>query len=100
MLRHMKILTAILVLMFLALQYQLWVGEGGLPEVWQLQKALEEQKKENARLLERNAKLQAEVKGLKQGLEAVEEVARDELGMIKEGEVFYQIIESPSDNKN
>lgn len=96
----MKVLVAILLLMFLALQYQLWVGEGGLPEVWQLQNALEQQQKENATLRERNARLQAEVKGLKQGLDAVEEVARDELGMIKEGEVFYQIIESPSDKNN
>ena len=97
----MKVLIAILLLMFLALQYQLWVGEGGLPEVWQLQKALDAQQLENAELRDRNARLQAQVKDLKQGLEAVEEVARDELGMVKEGETFYQIIESkpPDDGK-
>lgn len=92
----MKVLVAILAIMFLALQYQLWIGEGGLPEVWQLQGELEKQRLENQKLIERNRSLEAEVKDLKQGLEAIEEYARDELGMIKENEVFYQIITRPS----
>lgn len=91
----MKTLTAILLLMFLTLQYQLWIGEGGLPEVWQLQQEVEKQQQENIELRERNARLAAQVRDLKQGLEAVEEVARDELGMVKQGETFYQIIKSP-----
>jgi cell division protein FtsB len=90
----MKALIAILIVLLLILQYKLWFGDGNMREVWQLQAAIEEQKKENEKLRERNAALEAEVQDLKQGLEAVEERARSELGMIKKGETFYQIIES------
>ncbi len=91
----MKALIAVLALMFLSLQYQLWVGEGSLPEVWKLEDELHKQRQENQRLRERNASLEAQVLDLQQGLAAVEEYARDELGMIKQGEVFYQIISPP-----
>ena len=90
----MKALIAILIVLLLVLQYKLWFGDGNMREVWHLQTAIEEQKKENNSLRERNAALEAEVKDLKQGLEAIEERARSELGMIKKGETFYQIIES------
>ena len=90
----MKALIAILIVLLLILQYKLWFGDGNMREVWQLQSAIEEQKKENDSLRERNAALEAEVQDLKQGLEAIEERARSELGMIKKGETFYQIIES------
>jgi cell division protein FtsB len=89
----MKALIAILIALLLLLQYKLWFGDGNLREVWQLQAAIEAQKKENDKLRERNAALEAEVQDLKQGLEAIEERARSELGMIKKGETFYQIIE-------
>ena len=90
----MKALIAILIVLLLILQYKLWFVDGNMREVWQLQSAIEEQKKENEKLRERNAALEAEVQDLKQGLEAIEERARSELGMIKKGETFYQIIES------
>ena len=62
-------------------------------EVWELQKALEAQRQDNQRLHSRNRALEAEVEDLKTGLEAVEERARLELGMIKQGETFYQLVE-------
>ena len=90
----MKALIAILIVLLLILQYKLWFGDGNMREVWKLQAAIEEQKQENEKLRERNAALEAEVQDLKQGMEAIEERARSELGMIKKGETFYQIIET------
>lgn len=87
----MRILIAVLAGLLLVLQAQLWSGQGGLPEVWRLRAEIREQQQENARLSERNATLEAEVRDLKDGLEAVEERARSELGMIGEDEVFYQV---------
>ena len=87
----------LLLVLLLMLQYRLWVGDGSLAEVWDLYQQVETQRDENQRLLERNQALEAEVQDLKQGLEAIEERAREELGMIKEGETFYQIIEPPSE---
>ena len=95
----MKAFIAILIVLLLILHYKLWFGDGNMREVWQLQAAIEEQKQENEKLRERNAALEAEVKDLKQGLEAVEERARSELGMIKKGETFYQIIENDEEKK-
>jgi cell division protein FtsB len=77
------------------LQLALWFGDGSLGEVWRLRQQVDAQKQENAQLLERNAALEAEVSDLKQGLEAIEERARNELGMVKEGERFYQLVEEP-----
>ena len=64
-------------------------------EVWRLQQRLDEQKQENAKLRQRNEALAAEVQDLKSGKEAIEERARSELGLIKPGEVFYQVVEPP-----
>ncbi len=86
-------LTLILIALLLGLQYKLWIGEGSLAEVWSLHQAGEVQRQENETLKERNAALEAEVEDLKQGSAAVEERARSELGMIKDDEVFYQIVE-------
>lgn len=86
-------LIVILIAFLLGLQYKLWVGEGSLAEVWHLHTAVGEQRIDNERLAERNAALEAEVKDLKQGLEAVEERARSELGMTKEDEIFYQLVD-------
>jgi len=91
----MRWLIALLMVLLVYLQYRLWVGDGSLAEVWRLRGAVAEQRAENARLQERNQALDAEVRDLKEGLEAVEERARSELGMIREGEVFYQIVEEP-----
>lgn len=95
----MKALIAILIVLLLILQYKLWFGDGNMREVWKLQAAIEEQKKENEKLRERNAALEAEVQDLKQGMEAIEERARSELGMIKKGETFYQIIETEEEKQ-
>lgn len=89
----MRYLLMILVLLLVLLQYRLWVGDGSLAEVWQLHQDVEQQRAENAQLQDRNAALDAEVKDLKQGLESVEERAREELGMVKQDETFYQIVE-------
>ena len=64
--------------------------------MWRLRQQVDAQEKENEHLRERNAALEAEVRDLKQGLEAIEERARNELGMVKEGEKFYQIVEEPT----
>jgi cell division protein FtsB len=89
----MRWLIPVLVVLLVLLQYRLWFGEGSLPDVWQLQQQIEQQKAENEKLRERNAALEAEVKDLKQGMSAIEERARSELGLIKKGETFYQVIE-------
>ena len=89
----MRLLTGILLLLFVLLQYDLWVGEGSLASAWRLQQEVEQQQQENKKLKERNASLSAEVTDLKTGHDAIEERARSELGMIKEGETFIQIVE-------
>ncbi|RJG10639.1 cell division protein FtsB [Pseudomonas cavernicola] len=82
-----------LILLLAGLQYRLWVGDGSLAQVTSLQHQIAEQKGENERLLERNRILEAEVMELKKGMETVEERARHELGMVKEGETLYQLTE-------
>ena len=89
----MKTVLYVLIALLLALQYPLWFGSGGVMALWQLQRELAAYQNEIALLRERNRTLEAEVLDLKQGLEAVEERARKELGMVKKGETFYQIIE-------
>ena len=93
----LKWITAILVILLLGLQYKLWVGEGSLAHVARLEAEIEQQTKENERLKQRNKILYTEVQELKSGLDAIEERARNELGMIKEGETFYLVIE-PEEN--
>ncbi|MGD8588842.1 MAG: cell division protein FtsB [Chromatiales bacterium] len=90
----MRILIAILVSLLLVLQYRLWVGKGSLAEVSNLKQEISDLKQELVGLRERNRALQAEVEDLRGGNAAIEERARSELGMIKEGEIFYQVIES------
>jgi cell division protein FtsB len=89
----MKKLVIVLLLLLGYLQYRLWFGDGSLQEVWQLHREVEAQREENLRLRERNDTLDAEVLDLQQGLDAIEERAREDLGMIKEGETFYQVVE-------
>ena len=88
-----RYLAILLGLLFILLQYDLWLGEGSLTAAWKLDKSIEIQQNQNARLKERNQALDAEVKDLKSGLQAIEERARSELGMIKEDETFFQVIE-------
>lgn len=82
-----------LLLVLGGLQYRLWVGEGSLAQVTELKRQIAEQRGENERLLERNRLMEAEVMELKEGMETVEERARHELGMLKEGETLYQLTE-------
>lgn len=90
----------VLVVLLLLLQYRLWFSHDGLPSVLHLHRAVAIQKQENTKLTERNNVLAAEVHDLKSGLDALEERARSELGMIKQGETFFQIIdeEEPADD--
>ncbi|MEK7991961.1 MAG: cell division protein FtsB [Thiotrichaceae bacterium] len=88
-----KILLLGLVLLLAHLQYQIWLGQGSY-ENWQtMQQQLAQQQAINQQLQQRNRALIAEVKDLKHGFTVIEEYARMELGLIKQGEVFYQIVE-------
>ena len=89
----MRWLSAALVALIVFLQYPLWIGKGGWLRVWDVDQQLQKQKGENKKLEIRNAGLDAEVRDLKQGYDAIEERARFELGMIKQDEVFVQIPE-------
>ena len=75
------------------IQYPLWLGKGGWSRVWEVDQQIHAQREINQKLQLRNAALDAEVRDLKQGLEAIEERARSELGMIKQDEVFFQLLE-------
>jgi cell division protein FtsB len=88
----MRVLLAILLVVLVALQFKLWFGEGGYRDVQRLAERVEEQAAENEALAQRNRELQAEVEDLRQGLEAIEERARSELGLIKQNEEFYQVV--------
>ena len=87
----MKILGAILVVLIVLIQYPLWLGKGGWLTVWRLENKVEAEKSKNSKLESRNATLAAEVRDLKQGTEAIEERARQELGMLRSDEVFFQV---------
>ena len=89
----MKWLTALLLVILLALQYRLWVGEGSLAEVASLKRQLAQQRSELHDLHERNATLQAEVDDLKKGLAAIEARARSELGLIRQDETYFQLLD-------
>lgn len=91
----LKWIAAILLVLLLGLQYQLWVGEGSLAHMSRLNAEIAQKNQDNDRLQQRNEILQTEVRELKSGLEAIEERARNELGMIKEGETFYLLIDEP-----
>ncbi|MDE2090458.1 MAG: cell division protein FtsB [Gammaproteobacteria bacterium] len=93
---HIKfLLPLILILLLLLFQYQLWFGEGDMFDAWALQRQVDAQQTENTELMKRNQALAAQVQDLKQGQSAIEEQARADLGMIKKGETFYQIVRIP-----
>jgi len=91
--KHQRLLVYCLVGLLVVLQYPLWFGSGGVLALWRLNREIAAQQADNLALKERNAALAAEVNDLKQGYEAIEERARTELGMIKKGETFYQVID-------
>ncbi|MCX7143151.1 MAG: cell division protein FtsB [Proteobacteria bacterium] len=89
----MRILTIVFAALIVLLQYPLWLGKGGWLRVWENDRQVKAQKESNARLRVRNDALDAEVRDLKQGYEAVEERARYELGMVKQDEIFFHVME-------
>ncbi|MEP6899074.1 MAG: cell division protein FtsB [Rhodanobacter sp.] len=89
-------IALILFIVLIGLQLKLWSGNGSMREVDSLRVALKKQNDENARLLQRNQALGADVLDLKNGDQAVEARARTELGLIKPGEIFYQVVEQPA----
>jgi len=91
----LKVLTLIFVILITLLQYPLWLGKGSWLRVWDLNRQLSEQQRKNTGIKARNDTLDAEVRDLKSGRAAIEERARSELGMIKQDEVFYQVIDQP-----
>jgi len=90
----MKLLTLALVTLIALLQYPLWLGKGSWLRVWEVDQQLRAQHEINQKLQSRNAALDAEVRDLKQGLDAIEERARSELGMVRQDEMFFQILDS------
>ena len=96
----MKIIALVLLVLLIWLQYKIWLQDGGIPEIVQLEQEVEQVNNEVKQLQERNQSLDAEVKDLKKGLDAIEERARSEMGMIKEGEIYYQVIESEMDKSS
>jgi cell division protein FtsB len=87
-----KTLAFVLLAALVLVQHKLWFGQGGMLQLWEQEQAIEAKAQEIQRLKERNIALEAEVVDLKQGLDAIEERARSEMGMIKHNETFYQII--------
>lgn len=88
----MKLLSFLLLVAIAAMQYPLWLGKASWLKVWQVDQEVIAARAENLQLQNRNNMLEAEVNDLKQGLEAIEERARSDLGMIKEGEILFQIV--------
>jgi cell division protein FtsB len=91
----MRALGFILAVLLVLIQYPLWLGKGGWLRVWEIDRQLASQKARNEFLQTRNDALDAEARDLKQGLEAIEERARFELGLVRQDEVFFQIVERP-----
>lgn len=89
----MRFLALALVLLIAAIQSPLWFGKGGWSRVWDLDRQVEAQRETNVKLAARNTALDAEVKDLKQGYDAIEERARSELGMVKQDEIFFQLLQ-------
>lgn len=86
-------LTYLLLLLLLGLQYRLWVGQGSWEEVAATRRAIEQQKFDNAEMRARNERLYGEIDSLRHDLDSVEDRARSELGLVRDGETFYLIIE-------
>ena len=96
----MKFVTLALVALIALLQYPLWLGKGSWLRVWEVDHQVSAQRETNQKLALRNAALDAEVRDLKQGLDAIEERARSELGMIKRDEIFFQILDDRQGGKS
>jgi cell division protein FtsB len=88
----MRLFTFILIILFASLQYRLWFGKNSAPDYFVLKNELQRQQENNEKLKQRNKIIYADIDDLKLGYEAIEERARNELGMIKENETFFRII--------
>ena len=88
----MKFIASFLFLLLIFLQMQLWFGGHGVFQLWSLNRDIKQEQNDNDLLMQRNERLHAEVKELKEGREALEERARSQLGFIREGEQFYRVI--------
>ena len=88
----MKWLAAALLVFVVLLQYRIWLSGSGVPELTRLESAVAAQRSENEQLAERNRQLAAEVRDLKNGMDALEERARSDLGMVAGNETFYQVV--------
>ncbi len=91
----MKLLTLALIGLIVLLQHPLWLGKGSWLRVWEVDQQVRAQRDTNQKMTLRNAALDAEVRDLKQGFDAIEERARSELGMIKRDEIFFQVLDNP-----
>jgi cell division protein FtsB len=91
-----RLLTLALAVLIALIQYPLWLGKGSWLRVWEVDQQIQGQRQANRQLQARNDALEAEVRDLKVGLDAIEERARSELGMIRQDEVFFQVLEAPS----
>ncbi len=89
----MKIFIALIILLIIHFQYRIWIGDGSINQINAYQQRLDDLKKQTEEKRERNEALYAEVLDLRKGQEAIEERARDELGMIKEDETFFHVLE-------
>ena len=90
----MKMILGTLLVLLLLLQYEFWFSDGGMKTVWAMQKNISKQEKTNAQLDKRNQVLIAEIKDLQSGNAAIEARARNDLGMVKKNEVFYEVVRS------
>lgn len=89
----MRPIFIVLIIALVALQHKLWVGDGNLLQWVKLEQKLEKHRKENEKLAARNHALEADIQELKRGEQALEEQARQELGMVKDSEIFYQFVD-------
>ena len=88
-----KVVNIILIVLIILTQIRLWSDEGGIPQISELEGMIEEQKIKNDKLNERNTLLYAQIKDLSSGMSEIEERARKNLGMIREGETFFIVVE-------
>jgi cell division protein FtsB len=96
----MRVFTAILLILLVLLQYRLWFGKNSVPDYLVLKENVVRQQSANQKLQQRNKLLFADTDDLKLGLEAIEERARNELGMIKDNETFFRLIPKESNTRN
>lgn len=95
----MRLITTVLLLFLVLLQYRLWFGKNSVPDYLALEEEVTRQLANNSKLKQRNKLLYADTDDLKSGTEAIEERARHELGMIKQGETFFRVIPNDDDDQ-